>query len=68
MSVEVKEEYKGWDLVVMLGLKTIKSAQKVGFEYVDSHHEPEINVKVRTEMDCLGKEVYKQLHIYKKNI
>lgn len=64
----VKEKYRGRGLDVMLGLKTIESAQKAGFEYIDSHHELETNTKMRAEMERLGGKVYKRFRIFQKKL
>lgn len=64
----VKEKHRGRGLDVMLGLKTIESAQKAGFEYIDSHHELETNVKMRAEMERLGGKVYKRFRIFQKKL
>lgn len=63
----IKEEYRGRGIDVMLGMKIIESAQKAGFEYVDSHHELETNFRMHAEMERLGGEVYKRFRIFQKN-
>jgi hypothetical protein len=62
----IKEECRGKGLDVMLGVKMIESAQKAGFEFFDSHHELESNLKVRAEMERLGGEIYKRFRVFKK--
>jgi len=64
----IKEEYRGRGIDVLLGLKTIESAKKAGFEYMDSHHELETNLKVRAEMERLSGKVYKRYRIFQKNL
>jgi hypothetical protein len=64
----VKEEYRGRGLDVMMGFKTLEAAQKGGFEFLDSHHELESNVKVRAEMERMGGVVYKKFRVYKKSL
>jgi len=51
---------------VALAFMVIEEARKAGFEYIDSHHELETNLKIRAEMERLGGEVYKRFRIYKK--
>lgn len=64
----IKEEYRGRGLDVMMGVKTIESAQKAGLEYIDSHHVLETNLRTRAEMERLGGQVYKRFRIFQKNI
>jgi len=64
----IKEKYRGRGVDVMLGLNTMKSAIRAGFEYVDSHHELETNTKMRAEMERLGGKVYKRFRIFKKKL
>ncbi len=64
----VKKEYRGRGIDVLIGYKTIESAQKAGFEFADSHHELEENLKVRAEMERLGGKVYKRFRIYNKEL
>ena len=40
----IKEEYKGREIDVLLGLKTIELAKKAGLKCIDSHHELETNL------------------------
>jgi len=64
----VREPYRGLGLDVLLGLKTIASAQKAGYQFIDSHHELESNFKMRAEMEKLGGRLYKRYRIFKKNL
>ena len=64
----IKKEYRGRGVDVLMGYKTIESAQKAGFKFADSHHELEDNMKVRAEMERLGGKVYKRFRIYKKDL
>lgn len=64
----IKKEYRGRGVDVLIGYKTIESAQKAGFKFADSHHELEDNMKVRAEMERLGGKVYKRFRIYKKDL
>jgi ribosomal protein S18 acetylase RimI-like enzyme len=62
----VLEEYRGRGLDVMMGLKMIESAQKAGFDFMDSHHELETNTKMRAEVERMGGKVYKRYRIFQK--
>jgi GNAT superfamily N-acetyltransferase len=64
----IKDLYQGRGIDVMLGLKTIESAWKAGYEYVDSHHELESNKKMRAEMERLGGKIYKRYRIFQKQL
>jgi hypothetical protein len=62
----IKDKYRGMGLDVMMGFKMIESAQKAGFEFMDTHHEMETNVKVRAEMERMGGKIYKLFRVYQK--
>jgi hypothetical protein len=62
----VKEKYRGMGLDVMMGVKMIQSAQAAGFEFMDTHHEMETNLKVRAEMERMGGQVYKKYRVFQK--
>ena len=62
----VKEEYRGLGLDVLMGLKMRASAHEAGFRVVDSHHEMEANLKVRSVMEHWGGKIYKRFRIYGK--
>jgi hypothetical protein len=64
----IKKENRGRGVDVLIGYKTIESAQKAGFKFADSHHELEDNMKVRAEMERLGGEIYKRFRIYYKDL
>jgi hypothetical protein len=64
----VKEKYRGTGADVMMGFKMLTSAREAGFEYLDSHHEMESNVKVRGEMEKMGGRVYKRFRVFQKNL
>jgi len=64
----VKEPYRGMGLDVLMGSKTILSAQEAGYEFMDSHHEMESNVKVRAEMERMGGKVYKRFRVFQKKL
>lgn len=62
----VKYEYRDRGLDVMMGLKQLESAQQQGFEYIDSHHNLESNLKMRAELERMGGQVYKRFRVFKK--
>ena len=64
----IKKEYRGRGIDVIIGYKTVESALKAGFTFVDSHHELEDNFKVRAEMERVGGKVYKRFRIYQKRL
>jgi len=49
-----------------MGVKMIQSAQQAGFEFMDTHHEMESNVKVRAEMERMGGQIYKKYRVFQK--
>jgi hypothetical protein len=62
----VKDKYRGMGLDVMMGVKMIESALKAGYEFMDTHHEMETNVKVRGEMERMGGKIYKKYRVFQK--
>ncbi|MBP7870370.1 MAG: hypothetical protein KA000_02390 [Candidatus Saccharicenans sp.] len=64
----IKKEYRGVGLDALMGMAMIASAQKAGFEIIDTHHEMEANVKVRAEMEKMGGIVYKIFRVYQKSL
>jgi hypothetical protein len=62
----IKKEYRGMGLDALMGMAMISSAQKAGFEIIDTHHEMESNIRVRSEMERLGGQVYKIYRVYQK--
>jgi hypothetical protein len=64
----IKEPYRGRGVDVLMGYSIIKSAIDAGFEYLDSHHELETNIKMRAEMERIGGTVYKRYRIYQKSL
>ena len=64
----IKEKYRGFGLDAYMGFKMLRSARKAGFEIMDTHHELESNIKVRSEMERMGGVIYKKFRVYQKNI
>jgi hypothetical protein len=62
----IKEKYRGLGIDALMGYSMIKTAIEAGFEYMDSHHELETNLKMRAEMEKIGGNVYKRFRIYQK--
>jgi len=64
----IREDHRNHGLDAVMGTRMIKSAQKAGLQYVDSHVELETNKKVRAEMERMGGKVYKRYRIFQKPI
>lgn len=64
----IKEKYRGLGLDGLMGAKMLASAQAAGFEFMDTHHEMEANVRVRTEMERVGGQIYKKFRVFQKNL
>lgn len=64
----VREQYRGLGLDVAMGVRMIQSAQKAGFEIMDTHHEMETNFKVRGEMERMGGQIYKKYRVFQKSL
>ncbi len=62
----IKKEYRGMGLDALMGVAMLSSAQQAGFEIMDTHHEMEANVRVRSEMERLGGKIYKVYRVYQK--
>ncbi len=64
----VDSRYQGRGISVLMGIKMIESAKKLGKTIIDSHLELEHNTKVRAEMERMGGEVYKRYRIFEKSL
>ncbi|MEN6311303.1 MAG: hypothetical protein ABFD80_07160 [Acidobacteriota bacterium] len=62
----VKDKYRGMGLDVAMGVKMLESAREAGYEFLDTHHEMETNVKVRGEMERMGGKIYKKFRVFQK--
>ncbi|HZK93015.1 MAG TPA: hypothetical protein VFC67_02320 [Prolixibacteraceae bacterium] len=60
--------YRGKGLDVMMGVRMMETATKLGKTTIDSHLELEDNKKVRSEMEKMGGQVYKRFRIFSKNL
>jgi len=64
----IAERYRGKGLDTLMAIAMIRSANKLGMTYVDSHHELETNTKVQAEMKRMGGRIYKRHRVYKKEL
>jgi hypothetical protein len=64
----VKEQYRGVGLDGLMATRMLASAMEAGFEFMDTHHEMEANVRVRGEMERAGGQVYKKFRVFQKNL
>jgi len=62
----IKDKYRGMGLDVLMGVKMFESGLQAGYEFMDTHHEMEANVKVRAEMERVGGRIYKKYRVYQK--
>lgn len=62
----VKEPYRSQGLTALMGIKVLQSASEAGMEVIDTHHEMESNIKVRTEMERMGGKIYKKYRAFQK--
>lgn len=62
----VRDDCQGLGLDVYMGTRMIASAVEAGYEFMDTHHELEVNVKVRAEMEKMGGVVYKKFRVFTK--
>ncbi|MFA4839091.1 MAG: hypothetical protein WC703_06430 [Candidatus Neomarinimicrobiota bacterium] len=64
----VKPEFRGKGLDALMGAATVRSAHDAGFEYLDTNHELEGNIQVRSEMERVGGVIYKRYRIFQKSL
>ncbi len=64
----IAERYRGKGLDTLMAIAMIRTANKLGMTYVDSHHELETNTKVQAEMKRMGGCIYKRHRVYKKEL
>ena len=62
----VKEPYRGQGLDALMGTKVLQSASEAGMDMIDTHHEMEVNIKVRGVMERLGGTIYKKFRAFQK--
>jgi hypothetical protein len=64
----IHPKYQKTGVDVLLGTAMINTAIKNGFTVMDSHLELETNLKVRSEMERAGGEVYKRYRVFSKKL
>jgi len=64
----IKEKYRGFGLDALMGFRILEEAWAAGYEYMDTHHEMEANVRVRAEMERMGGQIYKRFRVYTKSL
>ena len=64
----IKEKYRGYGLDALMGARMLKSGMEAGFEFMDTHHEMEANVPVRSEMERVGGKIYKKFRVFQKRL
>ena len=64
----IKEKYRGFGLDALMGFRILEAAWEAGYEYMDTHHEMEVNVRVRAEMERMGGKIYKKFRVYTKSL
>jgi hypothetical protein len=64
----VKEQHRGLGLDVLMALRMRTAAHDAGLSIIDTHHEMESNIKVRSVMEKWGGTIYKRFRVYQKDI
>jgi hypothetical protein len=64
----IRSEYRGAGLDAYGMIRVIEEARKAGYTIMDSHHELEYNLRVRSVMERLGGILYKRFRVYKKEL
>lgn len=64
----IKEEYRSKGVDALLGYSLLRSARDAGFKILDSHHEMETNIKIRSTMERNGGVVYKKYRMFQKTL
>lgn len=64
----IKEKYRGFGLDALMGARMLASGIEAGFEFMDTHHEMEANVAVRSEMERVGGRIYKKFRVFQKKL
>jgi len=64
----IKKEYRGVGLDALMGMAMIASAQKAGFEIIDTHHEMEANVKCGQRMEKWEVLFNQNFRVYQKSL
>lgn len=64
----IAENYRGRGVDALMGYSLLRSARDAGFQYLDSHHEMETNIQMRSEMERNGGVIYKKYRIFQKEL
>ncbi|MGA1977900.1 MAG: hypothetical protein ABSG89_08610 [Bacteroidales bacterium] len=64
----VRSEFRGSGLDAYGMISIIQAARQAGYTIMDSHHELENNLRVRSEMERMGGELDKRFRIYQKQL
>jgi hypothetical protein len=64
----IKEPYRGLGLDALIAVKMAMAAWEAGIEVIDTHHEMETNLNIRSIMEKLGGKPYKRFRVYKKKM
>jgi hypothetical protein len=64
----IRSEFRGSGLDAYGMMRIIEAARLAGYSIMDSHHELETNLRVRSEMERLGGKLYKRFRIYRKQL
>jgi len=62
----IHKDFRGKGADALIGWAQLRQAREAGFEFIDTHHEMENNLKVRGESERVGGVVYKRFRIYRK--
>jgi ribosomal protein S18 acetylase RimI-like enzyme len=65
---ELKKEYRGKGIEVLMGVKILQSAIRHKMDTLDSHLVLETNTKMRAEYERVGCQVVKKFRIYQKEL
>jgi len=64
----IRPEYRGAGLDAYGMVRVMEEARKAGYTIMDSHHELENNLRVRSVMERLGGKLVKRFRIYQKQV
>jgi hypothetical protein len=62
----IRQDCRGQGLDALMGAGMMRSAIAAGLKHMDSHHELESNVQVRSEMERAGGRIFKRFRIFQK--
>ena len=64
----VKDTCRNLGVDTLLGYSSMESGMKAGFEWLDGHHQLELNHRIRAEMEFVGGKITKRYRIYQKSL